>query len=295
MIAANSIVAMAESFFVVGYVATILLSRPDPNDKSFFGGDLSRPFRKTLCLVSCFNVFRNLFLEDLRFLNCTDHSDDTEACHSVSTTWLYYTMVGFESFVTSFLNLLMPYLLRRKLSEYINIRPGQGLLMWVYTILVLDLAGVILSAQISPNMWAIKRLGDALTSIPAIHTINLYRRITTHPANAAENRHGQTFIQTVLGVEYWSLGITFVASAGYYMDNHEDKGNDWWRAFRVSAIFLTHLKIFMHGIMLNMIDEAQFLLANPPEAPNDVTGRDQTSPSVSEVELSASLVPSKAV
>ena len=275
----TSIIAMAESFFILGYVATILVSRPDPNDKSLFGGQLSRPFRQTLCVIASLNVVRTLFLEDRRFLNCNDDRQENAACHDVGMTWLFYAMIGSESFGLTFLTFLTPYLLQHKLKDYQhNIRPGDNLLIWVYLVFVMTFTGVVLSAQVSPNLWAIKRLGESLCSIPTIKTINLYRRITNHPANAAGNHHGQTFIGTVLGVEYWSMGIVFVAAVGYFMDSHDDhRGDDLWRAFRICAIFLSQLKAFVHGILLTMIDEAQFLLKRPT-LPNEQRPGEKTVP-----------------
>lgn len=272
MSASTSPIALAESFFVFGYVATCVATRPDPKDRSFFGGDLSRPFRQTMVLVSILNITRNLFLTDRRFLDCNTGTMNDPACRDVTMTWLYYISVGSESFVMSFLKLLTPFLLQRKMREYINIRPGEGLLVWLYATLLLDLSGIVLSSNVSQNYWALKRLGDCLCGIPAIQIITQYRRIMSRSPEG-QNSGNMCFLQTVLYMEYWAVGMIFMASVGYWSDQHHlDSAtldtqiwDNMWRAIRISSIFVSHVKAFMHALMLTMIDETEFLLKQQPE------------------------------
>mmetsp|Transcript_29476 Transcript_29476/g.68200 ORF Transcript_29476/g.68200 Transcript_29476/m.68200 type:complete len:251 (+) Transcript_29476:465-1217(+) len=220
----------------------------------------SRPFRQTLFLLMCMNFLRNVFLPDPRFLNCTGNNPDP-GCNDDVTKWLFYAMTAVESVALSFLQLLMPYLLQCKLKDYINIQPGRGLLPWLYAILALNFTGVVLAVHSTPNMWCIKRVGDSLSCIPTIQTVRLYSRITNHPANSNSMSQGFFLIQALLVIEYWLLVSTLLASLGYFIDDHGTDGNEMWRALRVAGIFTSHLAGFVHGLMLNMVDEAQFRLA----------------------------------
>ena len=242
--------AIAECTFVLAVTAAAVVPRPKLNDKSFFGGDLSRPFRQLLCALACMNISRSMFMKDHRF-------EPAETDGAENFRWSYYTLTALESFSLSFLCLLMPYLLQCRLRELINIRPGRDLLMWLYAILCCDIAGIALSILVNPRFWAIKRVGDALSCIPVLKTINLYDTVMSR------NRilDSQVTLQTLRVIESCNLVATLLAAAGYWFEETSGTNALLFEnisvGLRLSGIFINWTRALCHAWMLNMVDESQ--------------------------------------
>uniref|UniRef100_A0A7S1GP08 Uncharacterized protein n=1 Tax=Cyclophora tenuis TaxID=216820 RepID=A0A7S1GP08_CYCTE len=277
----SSAVATAELLYVTGSIAASLIPRPDLNDRSLLGGGLTRPFRLALVWSLVLNFLRYAFLQDLRFTNCDEADEQVQQQGATDAflhctnrrslnTLLYHLDKAVESCLLSFLQLLVPYLVQVKLKDYIHILPGRGLKMWLTCILLLNCAGVI-AVQFDKRLWLIKKLGDALSSIPIIHSLGLYKRIVTHPANlSSANAQNLIFIHTVLVVEYWGLTVGALSCTGVVMDDAKSPiGVHWWLGFRITNIFTAHLRVFIHAIMLNMIDQAQFNEPQDPQPGNE--------------------------
>ena len=242
--------AIAECAFVVAVTLAAIVPRPKLNDKSFFGGKLSRPFRQLLFVIACMHIYRSLLMKDNRF-----HAAENGGTEIMQ--WAYYIMMGVESFSMSFLCLLMPYLLQCRLRELINIRPGRDLLVWLYIILCCDIAGIVFSIWVNPKFWAIKKFGDALTCVPVLKTIFLYDTVMSR------NRilDSQVTLQTLRVMESINLVAIFMAGAGYWFEDASGTvgtlTKDVCGGFRLSGFFILWARVLCHAWMLNMVDESQ--------------------------------------
>ena len=262
--------AIAECAFVVAVTLAAIVPRPKINDKSFFGGDLSRPFRQLLFVIACMHICRSLFMKDNRF--DTAESDGTEIMQCA-----YYIMMGVESFSMSFLCLLMPYLLQCRLRDLINIRPGRDLLVWLYAILCCDITGIIISIWVSPKFWAIKKVGDALTCVPVLKTIYLYDNVMSR------NRilDSQVTLQTLRVMESINLVAILMAAAGYWFEDASGTVGTLTKnvcgGLRLSGIFIIWARVLCHAWMLNMVDESQSRPIFVPSTDNFNPNYDNTS------------------
>lgn len=246
------IIGYSEALFNIFIAVITIVPRP-ASSVDWIGGDLSAPFRKSMLFLSVLNVFRNFSFEDRRF---RELCSSIESLHSVSPdgrywTVLYYVLTSFESFSHTFLMLLMPYLLQKRLSEVINIRPGRNLMPWLQVILLLNVLGIV-TAPYNPNLWAFKRFGDAIGCIPVIKTLQLFRRTNS---NSAEHGNHMT-IKTLEALEGYSLIITIMAAAAYLYDDNNSMVNV---AVRVSSIFVSAVRTMFHGHVLNVMDDASHI------------------------------------
>ncbi len=198
---------------MIGVTFATIIPRPKTGAAaSFFGGDLSRPFRQLIFVLASMNCFRSVFMTDQRFREHEAQIDSTTG-QTTLTTWIYYILTTIESLGISFLCLLLAYLLQCRLRALIYIEPGKDLQVWLYAISILALMGTICSVTISPQYWALKRLGDALSCIPVLKTINLYDKIMTrnHVLDS------QITLQTLRVMEIVNLPATLLATAGYWL------------------------------------------------------------------------------
>ena len=260
----SSIFAYSEAIFVTGIVIITIVPRP-ASSSDWIGGDLAAPFRKSLLIVAFMNVFRNVTFEDRRFREACLSSDSVIPENGLWTV-LYYVLTSFESFSLCFLKLLMPYLIQKRLSEVINIRPGLNLMIWLQAILFLNVLGIT-TAPFNPNLWAFKRFGDAIGSIPVIQTLQLYRRI--HSKNP--ERGNNMTIKTLEALEVYSFVIISMAAAAYLFDDHHSSLNV---AIRLGSIFISWVRAMFHGLLLNEMDDASHIppmRPSPPQKDNDPT------------------------
>ena len=231
-------IGLSEAFFAVGACVIVVTPRTAATF-NWVGGDLSNPFRICVLISTALNIFRNVFFEDRRF-------PETMVAATESGTIVYYVLTSIESFGHTVLMLLMPYLLQCRLSDVINIKPGQDLVPWLKAILFLHVVGV-LSARFNPNMWAIKRFGDALGCVPVIKTLRTFRRVYS-------SRGGNNIIiKSLEALEFYSLAITIAAAVGYFFDSRRSTVG---QAVRVASIFVSETRVIFHGLLLNITDEA---------------------------------------
>jgi hypothetical protein len=154
-----------------------------------------------------------------------------------------------ESFGLGFLMLLTPYFLQCHLSSLIKIKAGRNLVPWLYLILLLDVSGAIGFSLFDKKYYALKRLGDAIISIPIIRTLALYQNVmSVRDARVVT-------IQTLQTVEGYSFFLTLLASCGYWFADHAILGK-LSHAIRLTSIFMTWTRAMFHAFLLNLMDEA---------------------------------------
>lgn len=231
-----SSIAVAEAVVTWASIIPLLYPRVDPQDQDVFGGDLSRGYRMTFFFIGILVTVRSVLTRDFRV-------EKEESGWAVA----FFAQVAVESFLNSFLSLLMPYLLQCQLRDRINIRPGQSLLKWLVWILVLQVIGMVGQSYVHDRCWAIKRVGDSLSVFPVVSTANLHHQIiqgqmkTTH--------------QTLKAIEWTYFACTWFAVASYTFYS-ADNDTDIFRGFRVAGYFLPRFRLFFHGFLLNVTDEA---------------------------------------
>ena len=239
-----SSVSVAEAVVTWTCVFSLLFPRVDPKDRDFFGGDLSRGFRMAFFAVG--------LLVTIRCLLTRDHRIEKEEFGDGGM--LFFSQVALESFLSSFLSLLMPYLLQCQLRNKINIRPGQNLMSWLYWILFLQLTGLMGRIYLGDRWWAVKRAGDSLSVVPVISTAKLHFRIV--PGQV------KTMHQTLSAMEYTYFVCTWFAVVSYGVFGQDDHSFPF-RGFRVAGFFLPRFRMFYHGFLLNVMDEITFNYQQP--------------------------------
>lgn len=264
-------IAIAEFVFVLAVTLAAIVPRPKLNNKSFFGGDLSRPFRQLLFVVACMHILRTLFMKDNRF-----GAADNQGAQVLQ--WDLYVVMGVESFCLSFLCLLMPYLLQCRLRELINIRPGRDLLIWLCASLCCNIAGIVFSFSVNPKFWAIKKVGDSLSCIPVLKTILLYDTVMSRN----HILDSQVTLQTLRVMESIYLVATLLSASGYWFDNASGPSGllikNLCGGLRLSGVFISWTRALCHAWMLNMVDESRSRPVFVPNTDNIRTNHGNTSP-----------------
>lgn len=255
---------MAEAVFLACMTFAILMPRLGPvRDSSWFAGDLSRPFRKCVFLVTCTSMARAVLLPDRRFAvnDCVD-----DHCSRVSSM-MQFSWTVMEGVLMAFLRMCMPYLLQRQLSAFVNVIPGKSLQAWIFAVIALDLAAIVLATTVMPQFWTLKKLGDALLGIPVIQTVNLYRRVM----KAREESASFVLLDILLGLEYCRAVVGLGAAVEYALDDRDPNKDlsQLWMTMRVSNIYMSYVCTLMHGAVLAVIDEGQLMTrcsSSPPPA-----------------------------
>jgi hypothetical protein len=257
-------IGLAEALFSTCAAIVVIVPRT-ASSSDWIGGDLASPFRRSVLFLSMMNVFRNTCFEDRRFTiistaSTVTSSSEDQVPRSNESTIAYYVLTSIESFGLCFLMLLMPYLLQCRLIEVINIRPGRNLMLWLRVILALYITATVLAWH-DPNLWAFKRLGDALGCIPVIKTLQLFRRVYGSRGGS------QLTIQTLEVLEMFSFVVTVAAAAEYLFDDHLQSRS---QAIRVGSLFVSQTRVMFHGLLLNVMDEANHVpTPPPPQQPTD--------------------------
>jgi len=234
-------------FLILGVVAASVIPR-QPSDNGgvwSIGGRLSHNFRKLLLAIVAVNFCR-LFL-----------SDDLQKS---GTYQLGSDLLGVVEITgLTFLCFLTPYVLEVGLSHYNKgIRPGEDLKLPLFLAAFLSLLGVVLSRDVHPNFWALKKLANATTGPPVIKILKSYNKFTT----AKSHGRGFVFSQTMLVIEYWQVIVQLCCAAAYALNHNNAIGSEeetvWDRtlqAARSIAFAADWTRVLMHAIFLNQLDE----------------------------------------
>lgn len=186
-------------------------------------------------------------LVTIRCLLTRDYRIENERVGGMSM--LFFSQVALESFVNSFLSLLMPYLLQCQLRDKIRIRPGENLLNWLYGILFLQVTGLLGRIYMGDRWWAVKRAGDALGVLPVITTAKLHFRIVKGQVKVLH--------QTLMAMEYAYFVCSWFAVVSYGVFGPDDHSFPF-RGFRVAGFFLPRIRLFYHGFLLNVNEEVSY-------------------------------------
>lgn len=234
---------IAKLFFVTLVGAAGVVPRMPFDSVWSTGGRLSRSFRYLLLVIVLFNVVRKCFLPIL--------------VRDVSLA-----LFAVECIMTSFLSLLVPYLLRFWLSDMINFpgreQSGKGLTKWLFIVVALTWVGVILRCiNDQDDWWIFKKVADAITFVPVVQTILLYNKATT--SGAPHPGRGTALSQVALVIEWYCL---LVHCADIAVRLLKVAGVGDWTDRAVSVAMYSHnnhyavfIRIFIHSILMNTIDE----------------------------------------
>mmetsp|Transcript_28822 Transcript_28822/g.47674 ORF Transcript_28822/g.47674 Transcript_28822/m.47674 type:complete len:298 (+) Transcript_28822:97-990(+) len=252
-------IQIAMTVFHVGVALASIFPRL-PNDVPFprsMGGDLSRPFRKILMMLTLLNVIRLFVFDDLRF---GDSRTGALSKKEHFMYWLYLISSATEAFFRSFLCLLTPYLLQCQLQNRINIgRPGRDLMMWVYAVLFFNIMGcLIVQMTEDPRYWALKKLGDAISFLPVYKTLKLYNTIMTQGGRYPGR--GNMTSQSLMIVEYLTVIATLLSALAYFFISSDEMDfASTLGAFRIIGAFANMTRVLCHAMLLNSLDEANYL------------------------------------
>ena len=112
-------------------------------------------------------------------------------------------------------------------------------------------AAIWVLVTLSKASWLFKMLGDALTSVPGIHTLRLYETVT----------YRNTAARTLPGLEYLKIYTATASGFGYYFshDTNAASKTQWLETMvglRFINLFVAQTRILLHGLFLNMIEES---------------------------------------
>ena len=299
-------IAAAEIFkrlFIWGVTAVALVPRQHIDDSSFnlssiIGGRLSYSFKKLLLALVAVNFVR-LVLKD------SSIKDQFQ---------LLRDLLGILQQVgISFLCFLTPYILQTWLAPLIHIggRPGQNLMPTLYASTALSVMAAILSRLVHPNFWALRKLGNAMSSIPVLNTLRQFDAVTTR--GGIHQGRGTIMSQSVRMVEYWYLVIQLLGVIGFLMNNgakvvvmvqnkashlmamnesgiqqppepEYQEGGQWdqiWSAFRDASFVLDWTRILTHALFINQLDELYLSSSSSSSPTSNGDGNDEeTAPSL---------------
>ena len=248
-------IAIAEAIYVICILFASLSFSPSSSrtstTNSIFGDGLARPFHQLFFVVCCTLTMRSFLLRDQRFVptSCNVDATEEDCKQTVFSVFLYYSWVAIESILISFLKLCMPYLLLRHMATFINTTPST-LQSWLMVVCGMELVGVILAGQISPNFWSIKRFGDGILVLPRIQTLQTYQSIVM----ARHNSQPSLLVDTLIQLEKCLLVTIVGASVSYAIEDHQNP-NTWLVAIKMVSIFLGYTVLIFHSILLKCLDQ----------------------------------------
>ena len=140
--------------FIWGVAAVAIVPRQHiDHTRCSIGGSLSYSFKRLLIGLLVINFVRLLL-------------KDTSIKHEVQ---LLRDILGIIQQVgNSFLCYLSPYILQTWLANLINLggRPGANLMPALYVSTILSVSAAVLTRKIHSNFWALRKLGNAISSVP---------------------------------------------------------------------------------------------------------------------------------
>ena len=238
---------ITHGFFVLGVLAAAVVPRL-PSDQAGFwsiGGRLSRNFRKLLLVLVVLNFCRLFLSDDVPSEKSGSYQLASDLLGVVEVTGLTFLCFG------------VPYILQLGLSQFFNIRQGQGLLAPLFLATILSFLGVALSRAVHPNFWALKKLANAVTARPVIQTLRQYHAFSTQTSHL----RGSVFAQTVLVIEYWHLILQLLCTVAYALNRHNNGTSEetlfdrTLQATRSIAFAADWTRVLMHATFLNQLDE----------------------------------------
>ena len=274
---------ISKRLFIIGVLFISVVPRQHIDRRSCsIGGNLSAKFKELLVLLVFLNLIRLLASDEIR----------TSRSQMVSDTLGVVEVVGL-----SFLCFLSPYLLQTWLQDRINLggRPGANLMGPLYLATGCSVFGVVLSRTVHPNLWCLKKIGNAISGPPVLKTLRLFNTVTTRGGH--HDGRGTIMSQSLMVVEYWHLVAQLLCAFGYAMDPHKGTADftQWdhfLAAFRSISFVSDWLRVCAHAMFINLLDEL-FLSSPTTNAEEGGEGTDDGAVEVvSLVRRSAANVPS---
>ncbi|KAL7578939.1 hypothetical protein ACA910_006910 [Epithemia clementina (nom. ined.)] len=271
-----------ESIIAVCLAIGVILPRPDPEDRSWLGGDFSHPFRKGVLALTMALVIRATILPQLAS-SCqnSDHdhgrpttNDTTEHCKENLFDILraYFIWACLENVVRNFLRMLVPYLLQRQLASVINVIPGANLSTCLYFIVAMNLLAYVLFTKHTEDhhfFWGILIFQDATVGIILIRTFRHYNRLMGQVQEYAPSM----LLRTIVTLEWMQLFLSFAAEwFGFLTEmsrftsttvtataptTTDKDSSSSWSVFIVPRTVVQHALVLMHAAVMNSIDEAE--------------------------------------
>ena len=234
--------SVPKRLFVVAVTAIAIMPRMPFDERFSIGGNLSNGFRKVVLTVCILNLGRNL------------------AGPLMDKTTNKFGMV-IEAILASFLNLLVPYLLRKWMSERINFPGGRrsayGLMPWIYAITGLSLMGALPVFMMEGlNLWIFKKIADVISFFPVYRTLKVYNSITT--IGGRYPGRGSVLSQVVLVSEFYALiahSTDVLVKALYFVDMIESEKSKLLKGLYLDNHFALYTRILCHSVLLNVLDE----------------------------------------
>lgn len=254
---------ISKRLFIVGVLLIAVVPRQHiDRRRCSIGGNLSAKFKELLVLLVILNLLRLLASDEIR----------TSRSQVVSDVLGVTEVVGL-----SFLCFLSPYLLQTWLQDRINLggRPGANLMGPLYLTTGCSVLGVVLSRTVHPNLWCLKKIGNAFSGPPVLRTLRLFNTVTTRGGH--HDGRGTIMSQSLMVVEYWHLVAQILCALGYALDPHKDLANNtqWDHclvAFRSISFVSDWLRVCAHAMFINLLDE--MFLSSPNTDADGVDGSD---------------------
>uniref|UniRef100_A0A7R9UCA1 Uncharacterized protein n=1 Tax=Pinguiococcus pyrenoidosus TaxID=172671 RepID=A0A7R9UCA1_9STRA len=264
-----SATAFSQVLFSAAVVAMSIIPRK-PGDGSFFGGNLSRPFRKLLFCQFLIHLAAQFVFKD---------KDSV-----LYSTSLYWSCIALEGCGFIFVCLLVPYLiqvrrfeleqhwhensgshspwcLQSKLAHRVNIPSYMRLLPWVQLYVPLAVVAVALNVWTESKIgWIVKKLADASSAIPVLRTLRLSEAVTGHRMTASSFK-----------VMEWCFVLSCLGScAAFYAETFWTDHKMQFQGYKIYGHFAAWSRLLMHGLFLNESEAAyEASTASSPERNED--------------------------
>lgn len=248
---------LAGQIFMMGIAAVAIAPRV-PSDSNMFpslsiGGRLSFPFRRALIWLIAIGIVRTLA--------CHLHHPDSSVLAAIDGVLGTVQVVG-----QSFLCMTTAYILQCQMETVINIdggSPGVSLRPTLVVVLLLTVAGAVLSRFVHPNWFCLENLAEAISCLPVLKTLKTYASVTT--VGGQHHGRGPVLVQVLLVVEYWFMTTAILSFGAEALNTlhgdlegarpvqlileairtNQDNGVDDWT------------RLLLHSIFLNTMDELQ--------------------------------------
>lgn len=262
--------------FIWGVAAVAVAPRQHiDRTRCSIGGSLSSNFKKLLLVLVAINFVRLLMKDSYIKAKVQVARDILGVAQQLGN---------------SFLCFLSPYILQTWLANMINLggRPGANLMPYLYASTLLSILASILARTTHPNFWALRKLGNAISSVPVVGTLRSFNSVSSR--GGFHEGRGTILSQTLMTVEYWYICGQLLAVIGFAMNRGPTIGHDettqldeLFSAFRKASFVLDWTRILAHAIFMNQLDELH-LSSSPPSSNGNGNSR-SPSPACSETEV----------